>query len=188
MAALVVGGDGHVDVFGGRVGVTQGDDGDVDVACLLDGLGVGARVRHNDEAGLLERPGDVVGEATGGEAAGDGDGASVGGKLEDGTLAVGTRGDDANVGRVVNGDDDAGGEDDLLPGPWEQIVLGGITRDTRLVRSTLDSPGLANVDDVDAIRARLPQVRLHMSLQVFAAKVAVGSKEHLNVLAGRIED
>lgn len=74
------------------------DDGDVDVGSLLDGLGVGARVGDDDEAGLLERAGDVVGEVTGGEATGNGDGASVGGELEDGTLTVGTGRDDTDCG------------------------------------------------------------------------------------------
>lgn len=116
MAALVVGGNDNVNELGGRVGVAERNDGDVDVAGLLDGLGVGAGVRDDDEAGLLERAGDVVGERTGGEATGDGDGTSVRRELEDGTLAVGTAGDDANVGGVVDGGDDASGQDNLLPG------------------------------------------------------------------------
>lgn len=115
VATLVVGGDGNVDVLGGGVGVAEGNDGDVDVAGLLDGLGVGARVGDDNQAGLLERAGDVVGERTGGEAAGNGGGTSVSGELEDGTLTVGTGRDDANVGRVLDGGDDAGGEDNLLP-------------------------------------------------------------------------
>lgn len=115
MTALVVGGDGNVDELGGGVGVAKSDDGDVDVRGLLDGLGIGAGVGDDDQAGLLEGAGDVVGEVTGGEAAGNGDGTGVGGELQDSTLAVGTSGDDANVGRVVNGDDDAGSEDNLLP-------------------------------------------------------------------------
>ncbi len=115
MATLVVCGDGNVDELGGRVGVAEGNHGDVDVAGLLDGLGVGAGVGDDDQAGLLERPGDVVGEGTGGEAAGNGLGAGVRGELEDGTLAVGTGRDDADIARVVNGSDDAGREADLLP-------------------------------------------------------------------------
>lgn len=115
MTALVVGGNGNVDVLGGGVGVAKGDDGDVDVAGLLDSLGVGAGVGDDNQAGLLEGTGDVVGEGTGGEATGDGDGACVGGELEDSALAVGTGGDDADVGRVVDGGDDAGSQDDLLP-------------------------------------------------------------------------
>lgn len=116
MAALVVGGDGNVDELGGRVGIAEGDDGDVDVAGLLDGLGIGARVGDDDQARFLEGAGDVVGEGAGGEATGDGLGAGVGGELEDGALAVGTGGDDADIGGVVDGGDDASGEDNLLPG------------------------------------------------------------------------
>lgn len=81
VAALVVRGDGDVDVFSGGVGVDEGDDGDIDVRSLFDGLGVGPRVRDDDEAGLLERAGDVVGEVTGSKPTCDGDGTSVCGEL-----------------------------------------------------------------------------------------------------------
>ena len=91
------------------------NDGDVDVGSLLDGLRVGAGVGNNDETGLLERAGDVVGEVTGGEATGDGGGTGVGGELQDGTLTVGTGRDNADIGGVVDGGDDTGGQDDLLP-------------------------------------------------------------------------
>jgi hypothetical protein len=115
MATLVVGRDGNIDVLGGRVGVAEGDNRDVDVRGLLDGLGVGARVGDDDQTGLLERPGDVVGEGTGGEAAGNRLGAGVGGELEDGTLAVGTGRDNADIARVVDRSNDAGRKDNLLP-------------------------------------------------------------------------
>ena len=39
----------------------------------------------------------------------------MGGELEDGTLTVGTGRDDTDVGGVVNGSDDTGGQDNLLP-------------------------------------------------------------------------
>lgn len=115
MTTLVVGGDGNVDELGGGVAVAEGDDGDVDVGSLLDGLGVGARVGDDDQTGLLERTGDVVGEGTGGETTGNGLGAGVGGELEDGTLTVGTGRDDTDVGGVVDGGDDTGSQDNLLP-------------------------------------------------------------------------
>lgn len=67
------------------------------------------------------------------------------------------------VGRVVNGDNDAGSEHDLLP-------------------------GLANVDNIDTVGPGLPQVRLHVHLEVLCAEVALGSEEHLNVLLGGVED
>lgn len=115
VATLVVGGDGNVDVLGGRIGVAEGNDRDVDVGSLLDGLGIGAGVGDNDQARLLERAGDVVGEGTGGEATGNGLSAGVGGELEDGTLTVGTGRDDTDIARVVNGSNDASRENNLLP-------------------------------------------------------------------------
>jgi hypothetical protein len=39
----------------------------------------------------------------------------VGSELEDSTLAVGTGRDDGNIGGVVDGCDDTGSEDNLLP-------------------------------------------------------------------------
>lgn len=110
-----LGWDDNINVFSRRVGVAESNDGDVDVGSLLDGLRVGAWVGNDDEAGLLERAGDVVGEVTRSEATSDGRGASVGGKLEHSALAVWAGADGGNVGGVVNGYDDAGGEDDLLP-------------------------------------------------------------------------
>lgn len=67
------------------------------------------------------------------------------------------------ISRVVDGDNDAGGQNNLLP-------------------------GLANVQDVDTVGPGLPQVRLHVHLEVLATEVALGSEEHLNVLLGGVED
>src|SRR5690606_26601118 len=137
VATLVVGGDSNVHVLGGRVSVAESNDRDVDVGSLLDGLGVGAGVRDDDQAGLLERTGDVVGEGTGGEAASDGLGAGVGGGLENGTLAVGTSRDDANVARVVDGSNDAGREDELLPAERRAMLVPHLL----LLLRTSPSPG-----------------------------------------------
>jgi hypothetical protein len=67
------------------------------------------------------------------------------------------------VGRVVNGDNDAGSQDNLLP-------------------------GLANVDHVDTVGPGLPQVGLHVHLEVLCAEMALRSQEHLNVLLAGVED
>lgn len=115
MTTLVVGGDGNINELGGGVSVAESDDGDVDVAGLLDSLSIGARVGDDDEAGLLERTGDVVGEVTGGETTGNGGGTGVRSELQDSTLAVGTSGDDTDVGGVLNGSDDTSSQEDLLP-------------------------------------------------------------------------
>lgn len=48
-------------------------------------------------------------------------------------------------------------------------------------------PGLANVDHIDTIGTSLPEVRLHVRLQVLRTEMALSSEEHLNVLGGGIE-
>lgn len=49
-------------------------------------------------------------------------------------------------------------------------------------------PGLANVDHIDSVGAGLPEIRLHVHLEVLGTQVALSSKEHLNVLRGRVEN
>lgn len=115
MTTLVVGGDGNVNEGSRRVGIAKGDNRDVDIAGLLDGLGVGAGIGNDDETGLLERAGDVVGEVTGGEATGNSGSTGVRSELQDSTLAVGTSGDHADIGRVVDSGNDTGSQNDLLP-------------------------------------------------------------------------
>lgn len=51
-----------------------------------------------------------------------------------------------------------------------------------------NAPGLANVDDVHTIDTGLPQVGLHVHLEVLGTEVALGRQEHLDVLAGGIEN
>jgi len=113
---LVVGGDSDIDVVQGGVGVADGDNGDVNVGSLTNGLVIDSGVGDDDQTGLLERLGDVIGEVTGSESSSDGLGTSVGSELEDGTVTVRTSRDDANIVGVLDGSDDTGGEDELLPG------------------------------------------------------------------------
>jgi hypothetical protein len=54
--------------------------------------------------------------------------------------------------------------------------------------SNSNIPGLANVDDVDTIGTGLPEVVLHVNLEVLGAEVALSSQEGLNVLAGSVEE
>lgn len=116
MTGLVISRNSHIDEFEGRVGVAEGNHGNVDVGSLTDGLVVYAGVGDDDETGFLERTGNVVGETTGGETTSNSLGASVGGVFEDGTVAVGTSGNDTNIVRVFNGSDNPGSENEFLPG------------------------------------------------------------------------
>jgi len=49
-------------------------------------------------------------------------------------------------------------------------------------------PGLADVDHVDTVRASLPEVRLHVHLEVLGTEMRLGGKQHLDVLRRRVED
>ena len=54
MTTFVVCWDSNVDEFGGRVGVAESNDGDVDVGSFLDSLGIGARVSDDDQTRFFE--------------------------------------------------------------------------------------------------------------------------------------
>jgi hypothetical protein len=130
MATLVVCRDSYVDELGWRIGVAEGDDGNVDVGGFLDGLCVGPWVGNNDEAGFLEGASDIVGEVTWRETTCDGDGSGVCGELEDGALTVRAGGDDTDIGWVINSGDDAGCEDNFLP-----VGRNGSTDESRMADS-----------------------------------------------------
>ena len=115
VTTLVVGWDSDIDELGWGISIAKSNDWDVDVGSLLDGLGIGTGVGDDDEAGFLEGAGDVVGEVTRGETTSDGDGTGVGGELQDSALSVRTSRNDTDIGGVVDGCDDAGCKDDLLP-------------------------------------------------------------------------
>lgn len=63
----------------------------------------------------------------------------------------------------------------------------GFRHSTRDNCAKVRVPGLANVDNVDTIWASLPEVWLHVHLEVLGTEVALGSEEHLNVLRGGVE-
>jgi hypothetical protein len=115
MTTLVVCWDSDVDEFSWRVSIAEADDGDIDIRGFLDSLSVGAWVGDDNEARFLEGACDVVGKVTGRETTSDCNGSGVCGKFEDSALAVGTSGDDTDVGWIVDGGDNAGCEDDFLP-------------------------------------------------------------------------
>lgn len=115
MASLVVSGDSNVDVLCGGVCVTEGNDRDVDVRSFLDSLSVGARVRYNNETGLFERAGDIVGERTRGETASNSSSTGMSSELKNSTLAIRTSRDNTHIGWVVNRANDTSSENNLLP-------------------------------------------------------------------------
>lgn len=107
MAPLVIRRHRDIDILQRRVRVAQRNDGDVGVACLPNGQGIGARVRREQQPRLCEGARDVVRETTRRETAVDRFGAGVCCEFQNGTAAVGACGNGADVGGVVDGCDDA---------------------------------------------------------------------------------
>ena len=154
---LVVARDGAIDVLKRRVRVAQANHGDANVRGLLDSLGIDARVSYDQQTRLLELLGLLVGESTGGEAAGNAGSTSELGELEDSTLAERTAGDTDHILRVFDGHNDTGSNHELLP-------------------------GLAKVEDVKSIRAGLPDIRGHLGFGVVGSDVDTGGEHALHVL------
>jgi hypothetical protein len=149
-------------------------------------LSIGAGVGDDDKAGFLEGASNVVSEITRGETTSDGDGTGVCGKFQDSALTIGTSRDNTDVGWVVNSGDNSGGQDNLLPVEEKMIRVAFF----ETLNDALDPniPSLSNVNNIDSIRSSLPEVRLHVNLQVLGSKVALSREKMLNVLGGRIEN
>lgn len=107
VTTFVVGWNGNVDKFGGGVGVAERNHRDVDIGGFLDGLGIGSRVRDNDQSWFAEGAGNVVGEVTGSESTGDSNSTSMSCEFEDCSLTVWSGGNDTDVGWVVDRGDDS---------------------------------------------------------------------------------
>jgi hypothetical protein len=167
--ALVVRRYRDVNVFEGGVRVAEGDDGDVDVAGLADGLVVDTRVRHDNEPGLLERSCDVVGEAAWREPARNRLCARVGGVLEHSSMAVRTSRDGADVVGVLNSGNNASSEDELLPGLADVDEVDPFQEACR--QHTASKPVFAQIKST--ICASLVDVGCHLLVVVLGADVAL---------------
>ena len=115
VGTAVVAGDRDVELPHRAVGVAEGEDGDVAVRGLGDGLVVRAGVRHNEQARLAEGLLRVIGEHPGGEATGNIGGTGVVRKLQHGALSKEAGGDDHDVFGILNGYHDASCENQLFP-------------------------------------------------------------------------
>jgi len=156
-AALVVAGDGNIDVAERTVSAAKSNDGEVAVGSLSNSLVVHARVSHDEKTGLAETLLDLVGEGTRSETASDSLNAKISGELEDSTLTIRTLRNDNDVLGVLDASDDTGSKDQLLPG------------------------GL-KVDDVNTISTGLENVGSHARIHVDSTDVRLTSKQHLHVL------
>ncbi len=132
------------------MGVAEGNDWDVDVRRLFDGLVVGVWVGDDDESWLLELSGLIVGEGSWSPFGLVGDaGSGELGELDDGSLSSGFGRDSQNILGIWDGSNDSGSQEDFV------VDLGDIK---------VDVSRLANVS----------QVSSHMSGVVLTGNVAVG--------------
>ena len=111
----VVAWNGNVDVFQWRIAIGQGNDWDVNVAGLSDGLVIGFLVGDDNEFWFFVAGLGVIGEGTWRESAVDGRSAEECSKFQDSSLTVVFAGNEANVFWVFDGGDDSGGQLKFLP-------------------------------------------------------------------------
>jgi hypothetical protein len=67
--------------------------------------------------------------------------------------------------------------------PYHGISSAGIKLE---LKSLL--PSLADVDNVDTICTSLPEVRLHVHLEILGSNVGLGLDQHLNILLSWVEN
>jgi len=155
--ALVVAGDGNIDVVQRAVSAAESNDREVAVASLADGLVVRTGISGDEKTGLSETLLDLVSEGTGSVTTSNGLDTKELGKLEDGTLTVLTRGNNNNVTGVLNAGYHTSSKHKLLPG------------------------GL-HVDDVHTVSTTLVHVRLHARITVHGTDMRLAGKEHADIL------
>jgi len=56
-----------------------------------------------------------------------------------------------------------------------------------VVSGELGLPSLPDVDHINSIRTSLPQIWLHVYLQVLRPEMALSSKKHFNILSGSVK-
>lgn len=147
MGSSVVARDGDVNELEVGVGVAEGDDGDVHVTGLDDGLSIGVGVDDDQESWLLELLGLVVSEDTRSPSGVRGSLAAGGlGELDNSTLSEVSGRDGEHVLKIGDTSDDSGGE--------TKLVIHGVE--------------LEHGDSVHSVR----DVSLHLGVHVVGADVA----------------
>merc|ERR1719270_2194177 len=136
---------------------SEGNDGDVGVASLGDGLVVGPGVGDDQETRLAEGGLDLISEGSGSETSSNGAAANIPGKLENSSLGVWPAGAHVHVLGVLHGGDGSSGQQKLLV-------------------------GLLQVDDVAAIVLLLVDVLFHGLLTVAGPDVGSSSQHLGNII------
>jgi len=115
VGGLVVARDADIDVLDWGISVTKRNDWDVDVTGLSDGLVVNGWIGDDDQSWFSEAGLRVIGKTTWGESPVHGGSLDELGAFQRSSLSHVFRGNDADIGWVVDGGDDSGGQVDLFP-------------------------------------------------------------------------
>jgi hypothetical protein len=136
MLGLVVGGDSNINELERSISISKRDNGNVDVRSFEDSLEIRTRIGTDNQTRFTERTGDVIGESTRSITTNNSFSTNVSGELKSGTVTVRTSRDNNDVLRllyicknfqilsqrkknytyVLNGSNDTGSQDKLLPG------------------------------------------------------------------------
>jgi len=139
------------------VGVAKCNDRDVHVRGFAYGLMISTRVSDDKESGLHEFILNLIGQSTRGVSGCQSLGTSVLSKLQDCSLAKRARGNNADILRIFNGDNNSCSQLKFLP-------------------------SFLQVNQVDSISASLPDVTGHGNFQIFCANVNLTSQHLLNIV------
>jgi len=110
----IIAGDSAVDIGEVVVGVAKGNDGDVHIGALNEGVVIDSRVGEDEESGLNEFLGVLIGKHTGSPSSGDAHALGVLGEFIDGSLSVESATDGDDGAGVGDGSDDSSSGLNLL--------------------------------------------------------------------------
>jgi len=150
-ARLVVGRDGNINPVKRRVRIAKGNDGDVHVGGLSEGLVVKAGIADDHESGLKVLLSVLVSQCAWDPLSTHVVGAGMRGKLEHGSLGENTGGNNKDILLVLllDSSDDSGGNHGLLP-------------------------RFGQVEVEDTIPSAIVNVRFHLRVTVLGSDVHLG--------------
>jgi len=110
----VIARDGAVDIAQVVVSVAEGNNGDVNIRALDKGVVIDSGIGEDEESGLDEFLGVLIGKHTGSPSSGDTDALGIFGEFVDGSLSVESAGDGDDGGGVRDGSNYSSSSLDLL--------------------------------------------------------------------------
>jgi len=159
---FVVAWDADIDVLDRGVRVAESDNWDVDVTSLSDGLVIDGWIGDDDQSWFPETVLGVIREATWGESSVHRGSLDELGALDGGSLSNILGGNDADIGGVVDGGDDSGGQGDFFP-------------------------HLGDVENVGTGAGPLEHVLVHLVVAVIGTEVHLGGQDFSGIVSFELE-